>query len=829
MSAFPTGAPPSQQRRRALGAFGAAAIALPLVLTPGAAFAAPAPAPAVVPGGAVTAIGTGTYLPDYVSEFASQVNDAAVFEHVRHLAVDIGPRVAATTAEAAANAYVQEQLNAYGFTTEVERFPVNATGFANAIPSRDAGPQVSWQFRPASNARFTGPDAPVTAEVVDLGAGDSIDPDQVAGKFALINWTATKATRDAQLAALAAAGAAGAIYAQTTANSSLANPGAVPDVATGMQVVGAADGQGNRIRELLAGGSFSITLTTDRSGTESTNLIGVRPAQGDTDGTAPIVYIGAHIDSVLGSPGASDNASGVGILLESARIMSQYSLDTEIRVGTWGAEEQGIVGSRVHANQLTPAEIDRTIGAWNMDMAGTSHLGTDDQPFEFWGLTVNKDNENNAVLAQASAVSGVTGRGELNRGSVGRSDHQSFHDVGIDAAVFSWMFWSATSSIVLEPTYHKPSDTIDHISQERIGIATEIIGGSAFRAALNTVTLEVADERDAAAADVPVAMSCGADEGWREVGRTDDTGSVTALAPSTECDFAAVAADGSRGAVLDQRVAGSTSVRIALARDTEAPALTFAPSAEPNAAGWHRTGPVTVSVGASDAGDAAPAVEFSLNGGEWQPYTGAIEVSAEGETLIRARATDNSGNVAELSHTVRIDSGAPELSVTPNADVRGEVVVRASDSTSGIGAVEFRILPDGAWQSVAELQSPALARSAANARVAENAPFEGTFALELPKTASSVEFRATDAAGNESAPLALDFAAAKPGETKPPTGPTTPTKPTGPTPGTTPGGTDALAATGGDSLLAIGLTTGALLLLAGGAIVVARRRTAGAE
>ncbi|GAA1592151.1 M28 family peptidase [Leucobacter chromiireducens] len=815
MSATPTGTPPPA-RRRALGAFGAAAIALPLALTPVAANAAPAdPAPAPVPRGAISAITSGTYLPGYAAEFAAQVDDATVFEHVRHLAVDIGPRVAGTAAEVRANAYVQDLLNSYGFSTEIEKFPVSESLFANATPSRDAGLQVSWQFRPASNALFTGPDAPVTAEVVDVGAGEGFDPAAVAGKFVLLNWNATAAARNAKIVELAEAGAAGVIVAQTTQNSSLAAVGNVSAAATGIQVVGAADGQAQRIRELLAGGPLSLALTTEKSSLESSNTIGVRPAQGENAENAPIVYIGAHIDSVVGSPGASDNGSGVGILLESARIMSQYPLNTEIRVGTWGAEEKGIVGSKTHATQLSPDEIDRTIGAWNMDMAGTSFLGTAEQPFEFWGLTVNKDNEDNAVLKQASALSNITGRGDLNRGVVGRSDHQSFHDVGIDAAVFSWMFWSATSSIVLEPTYHKPSDTIDNISQERIGIAAELIGGSAFRAALNPVAVTVADTEKKPQADVPVAMSCGEDDGWREVGRTDEAGTVEALAPALECDFAALAADGSRGAVLDQQVTGAGTVQIGLAHDTAAPSIEFAAPEGENAAGWYRSGPVQLTLSATDAGDTAPTVEFSVNGGEWQPYTAPIEVGAEGETVVSVRATDASGNVAEDSRSIRIDTGAPVLTATPSASTRGEVTVSATDATSGVAGVEYRVLPSGEWQ---EAPLPAALR-----RSADPMPIETTVVVPLGDAAGSVEFRATDVAGNPSELVTLEFAAAKPGETKPPV---TPTKP-GTKPVAKPD--DALAATGGNNLLLIGAATGALLLVAGGAIMVARRREAASE
>ena len=794
-------------RGRVLGAIGTAAILIPLVITPSAAFATP-----YIPAAAAEAIETGTYLPGFEQEFAAQADAAAAFEHARHLAVDIGPRVAGSAAEVEANTYVKSALDSYGFITETESFPVSVSTFADATPSRDLPLQVSWQYRPAANAVFTGAGAPVTADVVDVGAGTTIVPADVAGKFVLVNWNATTSARNAMLTEIAAAGAAGIIIAQTTDNSSLANPGTVPAQAAAIQVVGAASGQAIRIRELLATGPLTLSMTTEQSSLTSTNTIGVRPAVGDTDGNAPIVYIGAHIDSVVGSPGASDNASGVGIMLESARIMSQYSLDTEIRVGTWGAEEKGILGSKVHATSLTPEEIERTIGAWNMDMAGTSFLGNPGQPTEFWGLSVNQDNTDNAVLNQAAAVSESTGRGAMNRGYVGRSDHQSFHDVGIDAAVFSWMFWSPATSIVLEPTYHKPSDTIDNISAERVGIATELIGGSAFRAALNTVNVSVVDEDGAAAEGVPVAMSCGADEGWREVGTTEADGTVETLAPNTECDFAAVAENGAVGGAVDQAIAGATDIEIALINDTTAPTVTVEASEAAPASGWYRTAPVTVAVTGDDETDEAPAVEFSLDGTTWNPYTEPVAVSAEGPNAVHARVVDGAGNTGETVKEFNIDTIAPTISATASESARGTVTVQTDDATSGVASVEYRLLPSGEWRS---FESDPLARSA-----------DRTGTLAIGAAAVTVELRALDVAGNTSEVTTLDFAAGEAPVVPEPEEPGTPGKPS--TPGTTPTSPKSgLASTGGADLAGFGIL--ALVLAAGGAgaVFAMRRRAQG--
>src|SRR5690606_24076138 len=107
-----------------------------------------------------------------------------------------------------------------------------------------------------------------------------------------------------------------------------------PDV----PVLGGGTAHSTRIKALLEQGPLTLTIRTDRYVTPmSTNVVGVRKAAGDPTGTtAPIVMISSHLDSVLGSPGANDDASGVGVSLEIARVLSQYPLDTELRVGAWG-------------------------------------------------------------------------------------------------------------------------------------------------------------------------------------------------------------------------------------------------------------------------------------------------------------------------------------------------------------------------------------------------------------------------------------------------------------------------------------------------------------
>jgi len=86
-------------------------------------------------------------------------------------------------------------------------------------------------------------------------------------------------------------------------------------------------------------------------GMDSANLEATRRGQKLPD---EILLIGAHYDSVLGSPGADDNASGVAVLLELSRHFSEISPDRTVRFVAFVNEEPpffywGKMGSMVYA------------------------------------------------------------------------------------------------------------------------------------------------------------------------------------------------------------------------------------------------------------------------------------------------------------------------------------------------------------------------------------------------------------------------------------------------------------------------------------------------
>lgn len=100
----------------------------------------------------------------------------------------------------------------------------------------------------------------------------------------------------------------------------------------------------------------------------SYNVVATLPG---TDPDAGIVYLGGHIDSVVGSVGADDNAVGCAMILELARVLSQTSHRRTLRFIAFGTEEQLSVGSAMYLRQHQEEVAARGVFMCNFDSCGS--------------------------------------------------------------------------------------------------------------------------------------------------------------------------------------------------------------------------------------------------------------------------------------------------------------------------------------------------------------------------------------------------------------------------------------------------------------------------
>src|SRR5690606_7817857 len=242
-------------------------------------------------------------------------------------------------------------------------------------------------------------------------------------------------------------------------------------------VYGAAFIQGEWLKEQLEEGPVEISLTAKQySNLQSVNVIATKAPKTKRK-NAKQVILGAHHDSVVGAFGANDNASGVGLMLELARVFKGYNTEKELKFIAFGAEERGLLGSRYYVNQLTQEQKDNIEAVFVPDMVATNY----DKAKNLYAMT--PDGSTNLVTDSTMAAGARLGNSDILPGTFGSSDHVPFHQAGIPAALFIWMGIDSWDPLVyhIEKVYHTPQDTIaDNISAEKMKSALDIIGAGLF-------------------------------------------------------------------------------------------------------------------------------------------------------------------------------------------------------------------------------------------------------------------------------------------------------------------------------------------------------------
>ncbi len=208
--------------------------------------------------------------------------------------------------------------------------------------------------------------------------------------------------------------------------------------------------------------------------------------------SSPRFIIGAHFDSVPGSPGADDNASGIAALLESARLFSQ-SPRPGVEFVAFNLEEYGMIGSRAYVQKLK-GQNSQVAGMLSLEMVGytSKEKGSQKMPFFLKPFYPDVGNFIGLVANQAS-VSFLKRMEKIFRGVDGLpveslilpgkggifpearlSDHSPFWDEGYPALLVT------DTSFFRNPHYHEETDTVETLDLEFIGKVTEAAARSAL-------------------------------------------------------------------------------------------------------------------------------------------------------------------------------------------------------------------------------------------------------------------------------------------------------------------------------------------------------------
>lgn len=400
-------------------------------------------------------------------KIVAQFDSGRALGHIRHLSVDIGPRVTGTHAEKTAARYIQQTFKRAGYGVEIQEFDIPDRLEGSLTLTSDGNRELP--LRIATGSSPTG-DEGLSAAVVDAGLGGKGDfPEEVAGKIALIKrgeYTFYEKARNAE-----EAGAAGVIIYDN--GDALVPP--TPSLGgeeISIPVTAVTKKDGEAMLAAMESGEVTVMLVIQaHTNQTSQNVIAVKKPKGKQTKETDIVYVTAHYDSVPYSPGANDNGSGIGVMLELARIMKGLPTDKEVRFVAVGAEEIGLLGSRYYVAQLSSDEIERSVANFNMDMVGTNW----EKATQLYFNVV--DGKPNTVTDYAFAAAERLGNDSVVLYQRGSSDHVAFYEAGIDAANF---IRREPGTAELEPWYHTPEDTFDKIDRNRLQEAGELVGAAVY-------------------------------------------------------------------------------------------------------------------------------------------------------------------------------------------------------------------------------------------------------------------------------------------------------------------------------------------------------------
>ncbi|KAK2031948.1 peptidase family M28 [Colletotrichum zoysiae] len=303
----------------------------------------------------------------------------------------------------------------------------------------------------------------ITAELVlgpEGAAGcDAVNYEglNVQGKIVLVQRyrCPTGGTLAGRVRPAAAAGAAAVIvYHDATTNAtagSLSAPDSEGFVPAGF--INLSDGL--KIKERLAAGEpvvahFQQTQIVEERTTQN---VFVETEEGDPHN---VVMLGAHLDSVQAGPGINDDGSGTSLLLELFLAMTKYRTKNKVRFAWWGAEENGLLGSKYYCSNLPASDVDNLLVYLNFDMVAKGFFGVADTDGSTHGRAgpAGSDVVEHIYQAYFKSQGLEVTPAVLTNGSDYASFWQILHK--------PFGFLHTGTAVAQDPCYHQACDTIDN-------------------------------------------------------------------------------------------------------------------------------------------------------------------------------------------------------------------------------------------------------------------------------------------------------------------------------------------------------------------------------
>lgn len=231
----------------------------------------------------------------------------------------------------------------------------------------------------------------------------------------------------------------------------------------------------------------------DDSDPQAYNILADIPG---TDRNAGYVMAGAHMDSWAAGDGAADNAAGVAMVMEAARILSALGVRPRrtIRFALWTGEEQGLLGSMDYVERhIATRPVDPALSglaryaSWNRAWPITTlpghrdlvaYFNLDNGSGRIRGINTQGNTAVAPIFREWLAPFASMGATQVADRRVGSTDHVFFDAVGIPAFQFIQDPLDYGSRL-----HHSNIDTFDHLKRDDIRQGAIILAAFLWNAA----------------------------------------------------------------------------------------------------------------------------------------------------------------------------------------------------------------------------------------------------------------------------------------------------------------------------------------------------------
>ncbi len=264
------------------------------------------------------------------------------------------------------------------------------------------------------------------------------------------------------------------------------------------QVVFAAEHYNRMVRMLQRGEKVRLEMELTVATTKADSGFNIIAEIPGTDLKDQVVMIGAHFDSWHSGTGATDDGTGTAACLEAMRILQVLSEKQglrprrTIRMGLWGAEEEGLIGSREYVSEVFARREGEQGAAFFGGGGGGGELkktpaydkfsvyfNHDNGTGRIRGIYLQGDEETREIFRRwFSAFADPTAQ-TITIQNTGGTDHQSFDRVGLPGFQF-----------IQDPveydtrTHHYNMDVFDRVQGPDMKQAATIMAFFAYQAAM---------------------------------------------------------------------------------------------------------------------------------------------------------------------------------------------------------------------------------------------------------------------------------------------------------------------------------------------------------